>query len=76
MQHHISSSLVTENSDEVKQCLSNPHVCNILTSLVQSKTPEKAIDEAMKEPIFFELAHACLKVVDPERFKEENDMHS
>nr|CAG4648407.1 EOG090X0JQ4 [Moina brachiata]SVE93390.1 EOG090X0JQ4 [Moina brachiata] len=57
------------SSEEVKQCLSNPHVRNILTSLVHSKAPEKAIDEAMKEPIFFELAHACLKVVEPERLQ-------
>ena len=25
----------------------------------------------MKEPIFLELAHACLKVVEPEKFQPE-----
>ena len=25
----------------------------------------------MKEPIFLELAHACLKVVDPEKYQRE-----
>nr|SVE77377.1 EOG090X0JQ4 [Daphnia lumholtzi]SVE78002.1 EOG090X0JQ4 [Daphnia lumholtzi]SVE78630.1 EOG090X0JQ4 [Daphnia lumholtzi]SVE79260.1 EOG090X0JQ4 [Daphnia lumholtzi] len=58
-------------SDEVKECLSNPHVRNILKSLVQSQTPGTSIAAAMKEPIFLELAHACLKIVEPERFQHE-----
>ena len=58
-------------SDELKECLSNPHVRDILKSLVQSQTPEASIKEAMKEPIFLELAHACLKIVEPEKFQQE-----
>nr|SVE85895.1 EOG090X0JQ4 [Daphnia pulicaria] len=58
-------------SDELKECLSNPHVRDILKSLVQSQTPEASITEAMKEPIFLELAHACLKIVEPEKFQQE-----
>nr|SVE82857.1 EOG090X0JQ4 [Daphnia magna] len=59
------------HSDELKECLSNPHVRNILKSLVQSQTPETSITNAMKEPIFLELAHACLKIVEPEKFQHE-----
>nr|CAG4651498.1 EOG090X0JQ4 [Simocephalus serrulatus]SVE94635.1 EOG090X0JQ4 [Simocephalus serrulatus] len=59
------------NSEELKECLSNPHVREILKSLVQSQTPETAIQDAMKEPIFLETAHACLKVVEPEKFQPE-----
>lgn len=48
-------------SDELKECLSNPHVRDILKSLVQSQTPETSIKEAMKEPIFLVLAHgSCM----------------
>lgn len=61
------------HSDELKECLSNPHVRNILKSLVQSQTPETSITNAMKEPIFLELAHACLKIVEPEKFQHELD---
>nr|SVE75525.1 EOG090X0JQ4 [Daphnia dolichocephala] len=61
------------HSDEVKDCLSNPHVRNILKSLVLSQTPETSITDAMKEPIFLELAHACLKIVEPETFQQELD---
>lgn len=59
------------NSEELKECLSNPHVREILTSMVQSQSPDIAIQDAMKEPIFLELAHACLKVVEPEKFQRE-----
>ena len=59
------------NSEDLKECLSNPHVRDILKSLVQSQTPELSIKDAMKEPIFLELAHACLKVVDPEKYQRE-----
>nr|CAG4649851.1 EOG090X0JQ4 [Scapholeberis mucronata]SVE94012.1 EOG090X0JQ4 [Scapholeberis mucronata] len=58
-------------SEEVKQCLSNPHVRDILRSMVHSSTPDTAISNMMKEPIFLELAHACLKVVEPEKFQPE-----
>jgi len=38
----------------------------MLTSLVQSQTTDTSIKEAMQEPIFLELAHACLKIVEPQ----------
>jgi len=39
-----------------------------MLSLVSSPNPDKAIEEAMKEPIFAELAVASLKVVEPHTF--------
>jgi len=54
------------SSEEVKECLANPHVRQMLTSLVQSQTTDTSIKEAMQEPIFLELAHACLKIVEPQ----------
>lgn len=67
----LKNYLYTVNSEELKECLSNPHVREILKSLVQSQTPETAIQDAMKEPIFLETAHACLKVIEPEKFQPE-----
>nr|SVE73955.1 EOG090X0JQ4 [Daphnia atkinsoni] len=66
----VEKLLELAHSDELKECLSNPHVRNILKSLVLSQTPEASIKDAMKEPIFLELAHACLKIVEPEKFHE------
>lgn len=64
-------SLNLANSEELKESISNPHVREILKSLVQSQNPKEDIENAMKEPIFLEFAHACLKVVEPEKFKPD-----
>lgn len=48
---------------ELKKCLENPHVREILKSLDKSDNPEKLIQEYMLEPIFTEFADACLNVV-------------
>ncbi|XP_053970517.1 zinc finger HIT domain-containing protein 3 [Hylaeus volcanicus] len=52
-------------SKELKNCLRNPHVRNIMRSILTDKNPTKAIALAMTEPIFVEMADACLKVVEP-----------
>lgn len=54
------------NSEQLKECLANPHLRTLLTSLVKSDSPNQAIKDAMQEPIFLELAHSCLKVVEPQ----------
>ena len=59
----------TGSCDEIKECLKNPHVRKIMVSLVTSTNPDKAIEEAMQEPIFTELAVAALKVVEPQTFE-------
>ncbi|XP_046834226.1 zinc finger HIT domain-containing protein 3 [Vespa crabro] len=51
-------------SKEVKDCLKNPHVRTIINAILKDSNPTKAIALAMTEPIFVELADACLKVVE------------
>ncbi|OWR54072.1 zinc finger HIT domain-containing protein 3 [Danaus plexippus] len=55
-----------EQSKELKKCLENPHVREILTLLDKSTYPDVLIDEYMQEPIFTEFVDACLKVVQTE----------
>lgn len=57
------------DSDELKQCLANPYLRKMMKEIVDSDDLTKAIAEAMREPIFVEMADACLKVVEP---PEEN----
>lgn len=52
-------------SAEIKECLKNPHVRDIARGILNDSDPTKAIAEAMVEPIFVELADACLKIVEP-----------
>lgn len=53
------------HSKELIECLKNPHVRNIMRGILIDKNPTKAIALAMTEPIFVEMADACLKVVEP-----------
>lgn len=53
-------------SKEVKDCLKNPHVRTIVKAILKDSNPTKAIALAMTEPIFVELADACLKVAEIE----------
>ncbi|XP_014474112.1 PREDICTED: zinc finger HIT domain-containing protein 3 [Dinoponera quadriceps] len=52
------------DSNELKQCLANPHVREMLKEVVHSRDPTKAIANAMREPIFVEMADACLKIAE------------
>ncbi|XP_017885420.1 zinc finger HIT domain-containing protein 3 [Ceratina calcarata] len=52
------------DSEDLKDCLKNPHVRNIMRGILADKNPTKAIASAMTEPIFVEMADACLKVVE------------
>lgn len=52
------------HSEELKEVLKNPHVRNIMIAIMNSSNPTEAIALAMKEPIFVEMADACLKVVE------------
>ncbi|KAL2720607.1 zinc finger HIT domain-containing protein 3 [Vespula squamosa] len=56
-------------SKEVKDCLKNPHVRTIIKAILKDPDPTKAIALAMTEPIFVELADACLKVTEIEENK-------
>lgn len=55
-----------EQSAELKQCLENPHVREILEMLDQSPHPDRLMQQYMTEPIFTEFVDACLKVVQPQ----------
>lgn len=52
-------------SDEIKTCLKNPQVRDIIRGVLSSPNSTVAIAKAMTEPIFVELADACLKIVEP-----------
>lgn len=53
------------HDERVKKCVSNRHVRHIVESILKDKDPTGAIALAMTEPIFVELADACLKIVEP-----------
>nr|CAG4652337.1 EOG090X0JQ4 [Triops cancriformis] len=59
-----------KDNENVKKCLENPHVRQILTSLVNSPNPRTAMQSAMQEPIFMEFADACLNIVENTGFRE------
>ncbi|KAJ8731271.1 hypothetical protein PYW07_004435 [Mythimna separata] len=59
-----------EQSTDLKKCLENPHVRDILELLDKSPYPDELMKEYMQEPIFTEFVDACLKVVQPQ---DEND---
>ncbi|XP_011312038.1 zinc finger HIT domain-containing protein 3 [Fopius arisanus] len=54
------------DNEDVKESLKNPHVRDIVRAILNDSDPTKAIALAMTEPIFVELADACLKVVEPQ----------
>ncbi|XP_015523887.2 zinc finger HIT domain-containing protein 3 [Neodiprion pinetum] len=51
---------------ELKNCLNNPHVRAIMKGILDADDPTEAVAQAMTEPIFVELADACLRVVEPQ----------
>ncbi|XP_039753392.1 zinc finger HIT domain-containing protein 3 [Pararge aegeria] len=52
-----------EESKELRKCLENPHVRQILEILDTAPHPDVLINEYMQEPIFTEFVDACLSVV-------------
>ncbi|XP_047533072.1 zinc finger HIT domain-containing protein 3 [Vanessa atalanta] len=52
-----------EQSSELRKCLQNPHVREILEILDSSPHPDLLINQYMQEPIFTEFVDACLNVV-------------
>lgn len=51
---------------ELKKCLENPHVREILDLLDTSPYPDELMKKYMQEPIFTEFVDACLNVVQPQ----------
>ncbi|CAK9829734.1 Zinc finger HIT domain-containing protein 3 [Anthophora retusa] len=54
------------HNEELKNCLKNPHVRNIMRAILTDKNPTNAIALAMTEPIFVEVADICLKIIEPQ----------
>ncbi|XP_078040442.1 zinc finger HIT domain-containing protein 3 [Augochlora pura] len=52
------------SNDKLKSILNNPHVRDIMRAILVDENPTKAIALAMGEPIFIEMADACLKIVE------------
>ncbi|KZC14406.1 hypothetical protein WN55_06870 [Dufourea novaeangliae] len=52
-------------SEELKNCLRNLHLRDIMSAVLTDQNPTEAIALAMTEPIFVEMADVCLKVVEP-----------
>lgn len=51
-------------NDDVKQCLANPHVRDIIKEILTSPDQMTAIGNAIREPIFDELVGVCLRLVE------------
>ncbi|XP_045773329.1 zinc finger HIT domain-containing protein 3 [Maniola jurtina] len=52
-----------EESKELRKCLENPHVREILEILDTAPHPDVLLNEYMQEPIFTEFVDACLSIV-------------
>ena len=59
----------------MKELLHNPHLRQILSHLDQTDNKEKAIANAMQEPLFVEFADQCLKVVDGDDGEERTKVN-
>ncbi|XP_011697215.1 PREDICTED: zinc finger HIT domain-containing protein 3 [Wasmannia auropunctata] len=53
------------DSKELLQCLRSSQLRDIMKTVVYSPNPTEAIALAMKEPVFIEMADACLRIVEP-----------
>ncbi|KAF9822632.1 hypothetical protein SFRURICE_012411 [Spodoptera frugiperda] len=62
----IEKLKLLEQSTELKKCLENPHVREILDLLDTSPYPDELMKKYMQEPIFTEFVDACLNVVQPQ----------
>ncbi|VDN09896.1 unnamed protein product [Dibothriocephalus latus] len=54
-------------SERLKELLHNKHLRQYLAALDCSRHPAKAIEKAMKEPLFIEFADECLRILNPEQ---------
>ena len=52
--------------------MQNPHLRDFLTHINGTHNPRGFLKFAMREPLFVELADACMKVLHPETAQEED----
>ncbi|CDS39744.1 Zinc finger HIT domain containing protein 3 [Echinococcus multilocularis] len=57
-------------SERLKELLSNRHLRDYLVNLDNSRHPAKAIEKAMREPLFVEFADECLRLINQEEARE------
>jgi len=55
-----------DNSEELKNLLSNPHLRSFIQQIHTASNPWNAMKLAMMEPLFIDFANECLKVVENE----------
>ena len=52
----------SDHSDDIKQILLNPHLCDMIENIDESSDPERALRDALDIPIFTEFADTCLSI--------------
>lgn len=56
----------TDESDELKHLLLNPHLQRLIAALDQAENKDQELKKYMQEPLFLEFADKCLFIVDTE----------
>ena len=59
-----------ENSQELKDLLQNHHLRDLLKFVHETFNPSGFMKLAMREPLFVEFADACLKVIHPDQYPQ------
>lgn len=63
--YRISVFVHTGDSEALKCLLLNPHLRQLITSVDSAENKDKAMKDAMQEPLFTEFADQCLKIIEP-----------
>ena len=66
--HPCSGS--TGKSEELKDLLHNPHLCQLLQEIDAADRKGDAMKAAMQEPLFVEFSDQCLKIVENNEYNE------
>uniref|UniRef100_A0A182RRY0 Zinc finger HIT domain-containing protein 3 n=1 Tax=Anopheles funestus TaxID=62324 RepID=A0A182RRY0_ANOFN len=62
-------------SEHLKNLLYNPHLRQLLTEIDNARDGMNAIKVAMMEPLFVEFADECLRLVEPEVDKSQDNLN-
>ncbi|XP_046876739.1 zinc finger HIT domain-containing protein 3 isoform X2 [Hypomesus transpacificus] len=57
-------------SEELKDLLRNPHLCQLLQEIDAADRKGDAMKAAMQEPLFVEFSDQCLKIVENNEYNE------
>lgn len=74
--YRISVFVITGDSEALKCFLLNPHLRQLITSVDSAENKDKAMKDAMQEPLFTEFADQCLKIIEPketEHYHEDDE---